>query len=163
MEATGIAALGISWTAFIFQLVNFLVLLVVLRIFAYPAIVRVLEARKQKIDEQLKNAAEIERRLHLANKESQDILDASRKQAHDIIHDAGKKATDIMQEAFLRAEEETKIMLIAAEVRLDKQTKEARRALREETATLVISATEKILGEKMKSKEDLTLIERALV
>lgn len=163
MEAAGIAALGISWTSFIFQLVNFVVLLVLLRIFAYPAIVRVLEARKQKIDEQLKNAAEMEKRLKMANKEAQEILDASRKQAHDILHDAGKKATTIMQEAFERAEEETKIMIVAAEVRLQKEVKEARRALREEAATLVVAATEKVLGEKMTSKEDLRFIERSLV
>ncbi len=163
MEPVGIAALGISWSSFLFQLINFLVLLTLLRIFAYPAIIRILEARKQKIDEQLKNAAETEKRLKLAHAEAQNILDASHKKAQDIIHDAGKRATSIVQEAFERAEQETQIMFVAAEARLQKDVKEARRALKEETATLVVSATEKILAEKMTSQDDLKLVKRALV
>jgi F-type H+-transporting ATPase subunit b len=162
-EAVGIAALGISWSAFIFQLINFLVLLAILRIFAYPAIIRVLEARKQKIDEQLQNAAEIEKRLALAHTEAQDIVHASHEKARAIIHDASKRAESVVQEAFARAEEETKVMFRAAEALLEKDVKEARRILKTETALLVVTATEKILGEKMTSEEDRRFIDRALV
>ncbi len=162
MADVGIAALGISWSAFLFQLINFLVLLTILRIFAYPMIIRVLEGRKQKIDEQLKNAAETERRLAQAHLEAQGIIDASQKKARTIIHDASKKATDVVQEAFARAEEEAHIMARAAEVRIEKEVKAARVALREEAATLVMAATEKLLNEKMDSEKDLRFIDRVL-
>ncbi|MEK7500068.1 MAG: F0F1 ATP synthase subunit B [Patescibacteria group bacterium] len=163
MEAVGIAALGISWSAFIFQLLNFVVLLTVLRIFAYPAIIRVLEERKRTIDEQMKNAAEIKQRLARAHKEAQEILDVSRTKAHDIIHDAGKRAADIVQEAFEQAEAESQMMFVAAQVKLDKNVHEARTALKHETATLVVAAAEKMLGDRMTSKDDLRFIERSLL
>ena len=163
MEAVGIAALGISWSAFVFQLINFVVLLTMLRIFAYPAILRVLQERKRKIDEQIQNAAEVEKRLARAHNEAQEILEVSQKKAHGIIHDAKKRATSIVQEAFEQAEAEAQIMFVAAKDQLEKDVHEARQLLKEETAALVVAASEKMVGEKMTTPEDLRFIKRSLV
>lgn len=163
MAAEGIAALGISWSAFLFQLINFLVLLVVLRIFAYPSIVRVLEARKRKIDEQLKNAAELERTLALAETKAEKIIDASHKKAQGIIEDASARARGVVEEAVQKAHLEAENIVRLTETRLDQQIKEARQILKKETAALVVAATEKVLQEKITSKKDHSFIDRALV
>lgn len=163
MADSGIAALGIDLKAFVFQLINFLILLLVLRRFAYPYIVRALEDRKRKIDEQLQNAAELERKLALAHKKSLQIIDESHKKAQDIMSDASTRANALIQEAVKRAEEETESIALAAQVKLEEDVRKARIALKKETASLVAAATEKVIGEKMTDDADLALIERALV
>lgn len=162
MAAEGIGALGIAWEQFAFQALNFLVLLGILRVFAYPAIVRALEGRKQKIDEQLKNAAELERRITLAHLESTSIIDASHQKAHAVIADASARADMIVTDAFAKAKQETHTMIQAAHRRIEQEVDQARQHLRAETAMLVVSATGKVLNEKMTHEKDLEIIERAL-
>lgn len=60
IESTGIAALGLDAKALLFQVVNFLLLLVVLRVFAYKPILQTLERRRKTIEESLEKAKAIE-------------------------------------------------------------------------------------------------------
>lgn len=163
MAAEGIGALGLDWKAFIFQALNFLVLLGVLRIFAYPAIIRALEGRKQKIDEQLKNAAELERKLAQAALQASSIVDASHAQAQRIIQDAQVRSETLLADTFKKSQQETQQLVHAAHARIAADTETARRQLHTEAVTLVVAATEKVLAEKISSKEDFEIIERALV
>lgn len=162
MAAQGIGALGIAWEQFAFQALNFLVLLGVLRVFAYPAIVRALEGRKRTIDEQLKNAMELERKLACAHQESAAIIDASHQKAQEVIADASARADMIVTDACTKAKQETHTMIQAAHTRIEQEVDQARQRLRAQTAMLVVSATEKILNEKITREKDFQIIERAL-
>lgn len=163
MPAEGIAALGVNFQGFVFQAINFLVLLVVLRIFAYPSIIRALEDRKQKIDEQLKNANELEQKLALAHQQASDIIDSSHQKAKGLIVDAHARADTILTDARAKTQQETADMVQVAQTRIQQEVEQAKQELRAETVALVVSATEKILAEKITSKEDFAIIERALV
>ena len=163
MATEGIGALGISLNAFLFQGLNFLVLLGVLRIFAYPAIIRALEDRKQKIDEQLKNATERERTLADANLPASTIIDVSHAQAQRVLQDATTRSEKILADTFTKSQEETEQLVRASHARIAADVETARRKLREEAAMFVVAATEKILSEKITDKKDMRIIERALV
>jgi len=54
---------GINPLLLLAQVVNFAVLLFILKRFLYKPILKVLEERKKRIEESLKNAEEIEKRL----------------------------------------------------------------------------------------------------
>src|SRR5436189_5701950 len=92
--ATGVGALGLDLGAFIFQVINFAILLVILRIFAYPLIVRILEDRRQKIAASLKTAEELARAKTEMTKKEQAILAAARIQAEHIIIQAHRQAEE---------------------------------------------------------------------
>src|SRR5688572_8856669 len=57
----GLGAIGIDGKALVFQLINFAILLFVLKKVAYKPILKALGDRQKKIDESIKAAAEIER------------------------------------------------------------------------------------------------------
>src|SRR3990167_10277133 len=56
----GIGAIGIDGKALLFQIINFAILLVILRSVAYKPILKALERRRKTIENSLKQAKEIE-------------------------------------------------------------------------------------------------------
>ena len=56
--------LGINWSLLLSQAVNFALLLIVLRVFAYRPLLKLLHDRREKIEGGLVKAEEAERRLH---------------------------------------------------------------------------------------------------
>ena len=69
-----LAKLGIDWKLLIAQAVNFLVLLWILRRYAYGPILRVLEARTARIEQGLKDAQASELKLQSAADEEKKLL-----------------------------------------------------------------------------------------
>jgi F-type H+-transporting ATPase subunit b len=162
MAATGIGALGLDWKAFLFQALNFLALLALLRVFAYPAMIRALEGRKRRIDEQLKNAAELERKLAEANLQASTILDISHAQAQRMLQDATRRSEQLLADTFEKSQQEAEQLVRAAHARIAADAEQVRQTLKSEAATLVVAATERVLGEKMTGEKDMHIIERAL-
>ena len=56
------------------QVVNFLILLFILKKFLYGPILKVLDSRKKTIEQSLKNAEEIERRLLETTEEKEKVM-----------------------------------------------------------------------------------------
>ncbi len=64
MESASITTqLGIDWKLLLSQAVNFLLLLVILRIFVYKPILDILKKRREKIEEGIAKAKEADIRL----------------------------------------------------------------------------------------------------
>lgn len=162
MQVTGIAALGIDGKALIFQVVNFGILLLVLRLFAYPAVIKMLEGRRQKIEESLKNAELIEREKAALLQEKAKVLDEAHREASRIVEGGETAARTLLEEARGRAGEETKVMAEKAKQQIAQDVVAAKESVRSQVARLTVVVAERVLGEKMDSKKDEALIERAL-
>ena len=72
--AGGIGALGLDARGLVFQVINFAILLGVLYRFAYRPLLRVLEERRQTIEESLKSAADIKRVRQELEREKHSIV-----------------------------------------------------------------------------------------
>ncbi len=111
--------LGIDWKLLVSQGVNFAVLLVVLTVFVYRPLMRVMEERRRKIELGLKGAEEVERRLGeiekmksekivAAEKSAMEIIKSAeqegRVRAQGIISETNKKAETLLQDAAETAE-----------------------------------------------------------
>ncbi len=144
------------------QVVNFLILLFILKKFLYKPILKVLDERKNKIATSLKNAEEIERKLleteEKADKilkktldEAQIILNNSNKSAAQIIEDGQKSALEIVN----KANEEAKKVIQIERVQLQQEIKE-------HTADLVALVFEKIIGKKVNLQDQKEFIEKEI-
>lgn len=80
------------------QVVNFAILLFILKRFLYKPILKVLEERKNKIETSLKNAEEIENRLLRTNDEVEKILAKALKQAEEIIDESKAAGIETVEE-----------------------------------------------------------------
>jgi F-type H+-transporting ATPase subunit b len=146
----------------IVELIAFLVMMAILARYVYPEIVRLAEARQRLIAEQLadaeKSRADAEARL----KDAEAKLNDARKTAQTMIEGATKSAEQLRQELKQKAEEESKRLLESARKEIESEREQAIQSVRNEVANLVVSATEKVIGETLDDDKHRQLIEKAI-
>jgi F-type H+-transporting ATPase subunit b len=159
---TAIDALGINLPQLIAQIVNFTLLLVLLRFTLYKPVLKMLDERKQKINEGL-NAAEIARaEAAAAQANIQGQLDAARAQGQEIVGNAQQIATRIQAEAREEAgrDREAAVERARAEIQLERDR--AITELRAEFAEITVSAAEKVINQSVDRGAHQRIIEEAL-
>lgn len=144
------------------QAVNFLILLFILKKFLYKPVLKVLEDRKKKIEDSLKNAEAIEKRLQevevqvdkmiaKAAEEGQKILDESKKSAAQIIEAAKMRAEGLAQDIARRNEESMKL-------RQEKILTDAKVQITD----LVLAVFKKVTGKTLTSKSQKEMIDKTV-
>jgi F-type H+-transporting ATPase subunit b len=151
--------LGLNLGFFIFQILNFTVMALLLRQWAYGPILNMLENRRKKIaqgEEDARVAAEAR-----ANAE---------KEAAKIIAEAQTKSAQVVAEATQRAEAAAREVKAAIEAEANKEKESALAEaalerdrilgeLRGQVAALAIAATQKLIGESLDEKRQHALID----
>jgi F-type H+-transporting ATPase subunit b len=159
---SGIAALGINLQAFLFQLVAFLIVLWLLRKFAYGPLVKTLETRRQAVIDSLDDAKETADKLANAQKEIESKLNEARDQAKEIVDVAHKEAAVMVEDADQKAQKRADHIVKEARSQLDQDVLKARETLKKDATELVALATEKIIKEKLTSEKDQALIKETV-
>jgi F-type H+-transporting ATPase subunit b len=158
-EATG---LQINFFWIIVSALNFIVLLVILSIFALGPLRRMLAERRSRIEEGLRDAEQARRDRESAESERVAALQEARREANEILARAQKVAqesrdTDI---AATKAELERLRERASAEIEAEKQR--AIGELRTEVADLALRAASQVVGETMTSERERKLVEQFL-
>jgi F-type H+-transporting ATPase subunit b len=146
----------------IVELITFLLMLAFLARYVYPRIVAVAEARQRAIADELRNAEEARAAAEARLKEAEDRLNEARKSAQSVIDGAAKSAEQMRQELRQKAEEEAKRAIENARKQIEAERDQAIRSVRSEVAELVVSATEKVIGETLDDRKHRQLIERSI-
>lgn len=147
---------------FIAQLVNFSIVFMVLYWFAFKPLVKIMADRSAKIDQSLKDAAEIGKRLTLTTQEREAVIVAAKKQANLIIEEADKRGEERRSELLKQAKEDIGQVINNEKVKLLREKAETLKEIKKEVAELVILTVEKLLNEKMTSDKDRELIKKLL-
>ena len=140
------------------QIINFLILVIFLRLVAYKPIVKVLEARTNKIQGELQAAEDAVRDAEKNRQESQLLLQDARKQAETIISRADKQAEVNREEKVAATAREIAQMKETAKADIEKDRLDAVEALRAEMITLSMAAASKIIAKNMDQKQNEALI-----
>ena len=146
----------------IVELIAFLVMMAVLARWVYPEIVKLAEARQRLVADQLREAEKSRADAEARLKEAETKLDEARKTAKTMIDSATKSGEQLRQELKQKAEEEAKRLLEGARKEIDAERERAIQAVRGEVASLVVSATEKVIGETLDAAKHKQLIDRAI-
>lgn len=140
------------------QMLNFLILVVVLRAVAYKPIVKMLKDREDTIAASLKKADDDAAKAEAALKEYQNQLANARTKAQDIVDKAEKRAQED-HEAFVQAtQKEIAQMKEAAEQQIQRERQQAVEQLKGEMITLSLAAASKIVSKNMDADENEKLI-----
>lgn len=158
----GISSLGVNLKSFLFQLVTFIIVLLILRRWVFPKLVETLEARRTTLEESLAQAKQTQEALERAEEKAGEILHKARAQADQALADAQKQAKELIAQAELAAQEQAGRVLKDAQEQLAQEQTKLRGQLKEELADLVILATEKVLRVKLGPKEDRRLVEQSI-
>lgn len=153
---------GIQPTLLLAQIVNFLIILFILKKFFYKPIVKALEDRKKKIEESLVNAQLIEEKLQKTEEQSTQILEQARLDTQNLITQAKQEAQRISDEAAKEARKTIDQALIEAKSQIELQKAQMQRELEKETLSLVADVVKKLLGRTLKDKERRELTEKTI-
>lgn len=148
---------------FFWMLVSFIIVFFILAKFGFPALVNMVNERKQYIDESLKSAREANEKLSHIKEESESILVEARKEQAKILKEAMETRTQIINEAKEKAQSEGGRLLEEARKQIQKEKDDAIRDIRKQVAELSVEVAEKVLRKQLSSEvEQNGMIERLL-
>jgi F-type H+-transporting ATPase subunit b len=134
----------------------------ILRKWAFPKIIETIEARRETLEKSLVQAKQTQEALARAEVRADEIIAKSRAQADDVLAEAKKAASEVIAKGETAAGQRAALIIKEAETRLDSERQKLRQDLRAELADLVAEATEKIIAEKLDKNRDMQLIDRAI-
>jgi F-type H+-transporting ATPase subunit b len=153
------AALGINLGFFLFQVFNFIIVLVVLNMMAYRPIVNALENRKKKIAQSLEDARIAAEARANAEADAREIISKAQAEAAEKVREATQRAEAAALDVTAQAESE------AVKIRTDAMADATAERdlilsnLRGQIAGLTIAATERLIGEALDEKRQHALID----
>ena len=152
---------GIQPTLLVAQIVNFLIILFLLKKFFYKPIIKLLDDRKKKIEESLKNADLIEERLNQTEEKSAQIIEEARRNSQNLISESKKEADRILAQAAIEARKSAEQTILDAQTQLNLQKQEIKKEIEKETLILVVEVVKKVLGRTINPKEKQIMTSRA--
>lgn len=162
MIILGIADLGINLPVLIAQIVNFTILLVVLRLVAWGPLTKMLEERRVRIAESLSAADQAKAQAAESERQIQDQVEASRREGQALVAQAQEISARIQAEARTQAQADADAMLGRARNEIQLERDQAIADLRKEFADLTIAAAEKVINQSLDRGQHRRLIDEAL-
>ena len=141
----------------------FLVVFFVLWKWGFPSIIKMVNERKEYIDESLAKAEEANLRLANIQKQGEELLMEAREKQAQILREASETRDTIVGQAQEKAHEESARILSEAKAEIESQKQAAIRDIRAQVAELSVQIAEKILQKELStSAEQTQFIDRLL-
>jgi F-type H+-transporting ATPase subunit b len=155
-EAAALFQVNLFWV--IVSALNFIVFFVIIWTFAFKPVSKMLEDRRERIEQGLKDAEQARRDRENAEAERVATLAEARKEANDILTRAQKVAQETRDAdlAATREELERLRQMAAGEIEAEKQRAVAE--LRGEVADLALAAASRVLGESLTDDRQRRLV-----
>lgn len=152
---------GFHWPQFFSNCISFLIVCFMLQKFAYKPIVTVLEARREKIAEGLRNAEKIKTELADAEKKKADILAQANAEATRMIEEARAGAAVVAQRKTQQATAEAEQIIANAHQATELEHARMLAELKREVGRLVIDTTSKVTGKVLTQDDQRRISEEA--
>lgn len=149
--------LGINWKILITQLVNFGILVALLRWLLYRPLLNLLEKRQKKLALDMKNSEEIGRKLAEATTKEAETLTEARKKGQKLIAEAEQSAKSLKESLVSDAHKEAEKVISAGKRSIEEDRVKLAAELRKEIGGVITLAIEKSLGDVLDAKTQQTL------
>ncbi|HAS28084.1 MAG TPA: ATP synthase F0 subunit B [Dehalococcoidia bacterium] len=154
--------LGIHLSSLIAQLFNFGLLLLLLYMFAYKPVIKMLDQRAAKIKESVDQTEEIKKQHELAEKETARLIAEAGKEGKKIIEQATLIGEETKQKAKQDAKTEAEKLLAKAKLEIERERDEAIGELRSAFADLTMIAAGKVIDRSLDKEQHRQLIDKML-
>ena len=152
-------ALGINLGYLIMQLLGIIILMTLLKAFAYDPILKVLEERKAKIAKGLEDSRQAAIARDNADAEAKKIMDEARSEAAKIRSEAATQAEETASGILAKANEDAKAVVANASVEAEEERNRILADARGQIASISIAAANKLVGEALDEKRQRELVD----
>ena len=144
--------LGLNFPSLIVFLVNFLILLGILYLFAYKPILRVMDQRSDKIRESLEAAEKAKQDAAASQHDTQRQINEARLEGQRLIDQAREMAERYREEEKQRAKQEAEAFIERAREDIQRERNAAIQEVKSHFAELAITAAERVIERSLDRK-----------
>jgi F-type H+-transporting ATPase subunit b len=150
--------LGIDIRLLVAQVVNFLILLLILRLTLYKPVMNMLRQRQEKIKENLRYAEQVKEQAAAEREKLQKELEEEKKRGQEALAQASQMSEKLRDQILVEAKEEAARLLEQAREEIEHERKQALFQLRDKVADLSILAAQQVVGQALNEKAHRKLI-----
>ncbi|MDP9313579.1 MAG: F0F1 ATP synthase subunit B [Chloroflexota bacterium] len=155
-------ALGIDLGAFIWYLVNFVILLAVLQRFLYRPLLGAMQTRETRIRESIENAEQVKQQVARAQQDYEARINEARQEAARIVGQANERAGVSAQEIIAQAQAEAQRIQLEAREQAQQEREQLLRGLQAQLSNLVIQTASTVVGQELKGNGHDRLIQQSI-
>lgn len=144
---------GIDWPYFISQTLCFLLVGAALYYFAVRPLTRVLDQRRQKIEDGLRYTEEMKARMEASEKERAELLKKASLEAQSVIQKAAEQGKSLLEKQTAQAAVQAESMLQKAREQTAQERAGMMADVRREAADLVVQTAAAVLGRELPPAE----------
>ena len=148
-----------NWPSFVAQLGALVVLIVVVIIFAYKPVKKIVQKRQDYIESNIKEAEQSKLVWQENELKSKETVLASERTAADIVAEAKKEAE--RQKALTLEETQLQVLQMKRDAENDiaRMEVEAQEQIRKEIVSVALDASSELLGREVSSEDNIRLVE----
>lgn len=154
--------LGVDWKLLLAQVVNFLILLFLLKRFVYQPIFKMLKDREKRIEDSMHYAEKTEEKLRHADERVREVIAHAQDEAKEIMENARKEASDARAQEAEKTREELDVMRKKHAADIERERNSMVADVHEGLARLIVLASGKITAQLIDDKVDEALVEKTL-
>jgi F-type H+-transporting ATPase subunit b len=158
----GFASLGINLPLLVVFVINFIVLFVLLRLFLYKPVLKMLDERAKRTKEGMELAEATKREYEQAKGEVQKQIEKGRQEAQAIIAQAIQTGERLREESRQEATKQTQVIIDRTRAELETERDKIIDEMRREFVDISIAAAEKVIKETLDKEKHRKLIEETL-
>ena len=158
----GFSSLGINLPLLVAFLINFAVLFILLKIFLYKPILKMLDERAKKTQEGMELAEATKKEYEQAKAEVQRQIEKGRQEAQAIVTQATQVGEKLKGESREEAAKQAQTIIDRTKAELATERDQLVGRLRKEFVDISIAAAEKVIKETLDKEKHKKLIEETL-
>ena len=147
-------------TTFFWQIINFFVLIFIVKKYFKEPIGKIISERKKKIETELVEATKNKNEAEKLLKEAEEQISSSRKEASEIVRNAQRKAEEEAHLLIKEARDNRENIIKETELEVEKIKSDTKAELSNEVKALAAELAEKIINERIDSKQEDSLIDK---
>jgi len=158
----GFASLGINLPLLVVFTINFIILFILLRLFLFKPVLKMLDERAQRTKEGMELAEATRKEYEQAKGEVQKQIEKGRQEAQAIIAQAMQVGERLKEESRQEASKQAQTIIDRARTEIETERDKIVQDLRREFVDISIAAAEKVIKETLDREKHRKLIEETL-
>jgi F-type H+-transporting ATPase subunit b len=158
----GFASLGVNLPLLVVFVINFIVLFILLRLFLYKPVLKMLDERAKRTKEGMELAEAAKKEFEQAKGEVQKQIEKGRQEAQAIIAQALQTGERLKEESREEATKQAQAIVDRTRAELESEREKIAQDLRREFVDIAVLAAEKVIKETLDKEKHRKLIEEIL-
>ena len=150
--------MDINWSEVIATIINFIILLAILKYFFFEKVAAIISERENAISDKLDETEEELEKARMLAIENERIIKNARKEGKLITEEYKQKAEKVYDEIVEEANKEAKVMIERAKVEINREKEKVEYQLKKEAIDLALELSKKVIEKNIDENKNRDLI-----